>query len=70
MVFNSQVRKSEVIENTPYFINFGTEMILDGNEYHQERRKSLEISDSIQHNNSSSKSEKIKETQNFVKNKL
>lgn len=62
--------KSEVTGGTPYFVNFGTEMILDGNEYHQGRNKSLAIGDSIRHNTSNTKSEKMKEIQNFVKNKL
>lgn len=78
--------KSEVTKNTPYFINFGYEMITNGNNFKQDRKKQIltqDISHSSQeHTNFKSsdenhtdvlideKSNKLKEVHMFVEKQL
>lgn len=64
--------KSEITNNTPYFINFGNEMILDGTNYREDRDKvqiQFNSKDQIPKVNLN-KGDKLTEIRQFVKKKL
>lgn len=66
--------KSEVTEHTPYYINFGSEMITDGSEYEFERQRMKCVRDpSVRVNADSDVQHKVTELQGlrqFVKTRL
>lgn len=62
--------KSEITNNTPYFINFGCEMILDGTHYKDDRDRALISKNDQYSKNIVSKSDKLEEIRQFVKKKL
>lgn len=66
--------KSEITSNTPYFVNFGCEMILEGTCYKEDRIKMQDIqisnNDSQIDDVSVSKCDKLTEIRQFVKKKL
>lgn len=74
--------KSEITQNTPYFVNFGYEMNLSGSDFKQQRKKLIlepNVNDSNENLNNNQgdtekhikiKSDKLKEIHLFVKKRL
>lgn len=66
--------KSEVTEKSPYFINFGSEMIVDGTEYEQIRNKTVCVNVGDNSNNNdldeNVHQNKLANLRKFVKEKL